>query len=116
VRLRIDPRTTAVKPGETVAGEVVVLAGGPARAVHAQLEFVERVPRLTRTAHVEARTAIGEGDLQAGDLLGFALPLPAAAPPSLTTDVGSLHWDLVVCVDRPRRRDVEERIELLVGP
>jgi hypothetical protein len=114
VRLRIDPVTTALAPGDSVSGDVVVLAGGPARAVEARLEFVEHVAKLSRTAHVVCPTTIGGGDLASGDVLRFDLPLPEHAPPSLTTDVGRLDWDLVVRVDRPRRRDLEERLTLLV--
>jgi hypothetical protein len=114
VRLRIDPRTTTVAPGDTVTGEVVVGDGGAARSVVAQLEFVERVAKFTRTAHVGASTVIAEADLQQGAVLPFTLRLPAQAPPSLSTAVGSLDWELVVRVDRPHRRDLEERLTLLV--
>jgi hypothetical protein len=44
----------------------------------------------------------------------FALPLPADAQPDLETDVGMLHWDLVISVDRPLRPDLVERVTLVV--
>jgi hypothetical protein len=114
VRLRVDPATTAVAPGDAVSGRVVILEGGAARSVVAQLEFVERVAKFSRTAHVEGPTVIATADLEPSTVLPFALEMPANAPPSLSTPVGSLDWDLVVRVDRPHRRDLEERLALLV--
>jgi hypothetical protein len=114
VRLRIDPQATAVAPGDAVGGHVIVLEGGGARSLVAQLEFVERVPKFTHTAHVEAATVLAEHDLETGAVLPFALRLPEHAPPGVSTAVGSLDWELVVRVDRPRKRDLEERLTLLV--
>jgi hypothetical protein len=49
-------------------------------------------------------------------VLPFALTLPREALPTVYTEHGSLFWELCVKVDVPLLPDVEERLELLVGP
>ena len=114
MRLRIDVDAVQVTAGDTVRGDVVVTEGGPARAVRAHLELVERVDKRTRAGRVESATRIGDGPLIAGELRHLELRLPPDAQPDLETSVGSLHWDLVVSVDRPMRPDLVERVSLVV--
>ena len=109
MRLRIDLEQAAARPGEAITGTVVVLDGGRARRVTAWLEFVERAGKMSAIARREPASTLAEGDLQADQVLGFALPLAGDALPPLTTDVGELRWDLVVAVDRPRFPDLTER-------
>jgi hypothetical protein len=104
-----------VTAGATVAGDVVVIEGGPARAARAWLELIERVGPRTKAGRRESEAVIADGDLVADAVLRFALPLPADAQPDLETDAGALHWDLVVAVDRPLRPDLVERVTLVVG-
>jgi hypothetical protein len=114
VRLRIDIDAVRVTAGDTIGADVVVADGGPARGMGAHLELVERVDKRTRPGRVESRTTIAEGPLTTGDVRRVELQLPADAQPDLETGVGSLHWDLVVSVDRPMRADLVERITLVV--
>jgi hypothetical protein len=115
VRLRIDIDAVRVTAGDTIAADVVVLEGAPARALRAWLELVERVGNRTHAARVESETTIGDGPLTAGEVRRVELALPADAQPDLETEVGSLHWDLVVSVDRPMRPDLVERVTLVVS-
>jgi hypothetical protein len=115
VRLRIDIDAVRVSAGDMIAGDLIVIEGGPARATRAWLELVERVGRRTKAGRVESETVIADGPLAAETVLRFALPLPADAQPDLETDVGMLHWDLVIAVDRPRRPDLVERVTLVVA-
>jgi hypothetical protein len=114
VRLRIDIDAVRVTAGDTIGADVVVAEGAPARALRAWLEFVERVGNRTKPGRIESRTTIAEGPLTTGDVRRVELQLPADAQPDLETGVGSLHWDLVVSVDRPMRADLVERITLVV--
>jgi hypothetical protein len=115
VRLRIDIGAVRVTAGDTVAGDIIVVEGGPARATRAWLELVERVGARMKAGRVESEALIAEGELAPDSVLRFALPLPADAEPDLETDVGGLHWDLVVAVDRPLRPDLVERVTLVVA-
>jgi hypothetical protein len=45
---------------------------------------------------------------------GEAVEISFNAQPDLETDVGMLHWDLVISVDRPLRPDLVERVTLVV--
>jgi hypothetical protein len=114
VRLRIDIDAVRVTAGDTIGGDVVVIEGGPARTTRAWLELVERVGRRTTAGRVESEIVIAEGPLAEDAVVRFALPLPADAQPDLETDVGMLHWDLVISVDRPLRPDLVERVTLVV--
>jgi hypothetical protein len=114
VRLRIDIDAVRVTAGDAIGADVVVSEGGPARALRAWLELVERVDKRTKPGRVENVTSMGEGPLTTGEVRRVELHLPADAQPDLETSVGSLHWDLVVSVDRPLRSDLVERVSLVV--
>jgi hypothetical protein len=114
MRLRIDIDAVRVTAGDTIGADVVVMEGGPARALRAWLELVERVDRRTKPGRIESKTTLHDGPLTTGEAWRANLPLPGDAQPDLETSVGSLHWDLVVSADRPMRSDLVERVTLVV--
>jgi hypothetical protein len=106
LRVELDLSLSGFQRGSRVAGTVHAGDGGPARAVEAWLEFVERAGRFR---HVAARTEpvrIHAGPVPPGHTMRVALRLPADALPTLATEWGALCWTLVVRVDRALRRDV----------
>jgi hypothetical protein len=112
LRIRIDTRLAGLRRGARLAGTVSTGEGGDARSVDAWLEFSESVPGFEYIAARTEPVRLHTGPLPPGHAVRFALRLPADALPSLETEWGALRWTLVVRVDRPRRRDVREEVDL----
>jgi hypothetical protein len=114
LRIRMDTRLAGLRGGARLAGTVTIGAGGDARSVDAWLEFSESVKGFEHVAVRTALVRLHTGRVPPGQALRFALRLPAGALPSLDTEWGALRWTLVVRVDRPRRPDLRQEIDLEV--
>jgi hypothetical protein len=118
----------AYGPGDTVDGVLVATEPVKARVVKAELRYVDVSPDYVEGVTHESSGALHQGQLEPGTELPFTLRLPSEALPnwpealelgSITeqgigvriesgSSPGRLYWAVVVNVDVPRRRDIEE--------
>ncbi len=92
--LRLDE--DALAPGRALSGHVLVLEDGGARSLTLTVRFCERSP-----GYLETSVSLREGDLAAGQAVGFRHDLPDSALPSPKGEHGKLFSDVEARVDRP---------------
>jgi hypothetical protein len=114
MRLRIDLEQGTFRPGDAVNGEVVVVDGGRSRGATIELRFVERSLPFEHVAYASDPVTLKDDELATGDVLPFALTLPDNALPTVSSEHGSLLWELRVEIDVPLLPDSDERLELRV--
>lgn len=93
--LEIELDREQFRPGELVTGRVHVAAGGNSRALEVMLQFVEESPDYRVIARSAGPQTLHRGELHPGQLIDFALELPADALPSTGSDHGELCWEVV---------------------
>ena len=99
------------KPGDAVAGTVVVREGGGSRSLEVTLGYVEETDDYLEVATSVSSGPLHEGRLDAGASFRFELALPPDALPNFDGDHGQLYWRLDVKSDE-RGRDSHELLRI----
>lgn len=101
------------RPGDSVAGTVLVREGGRSRSLEVQLGYIEQTDDYLELARSISTGHLHKGDLETGASFRFELALPPDALPNVTSTHGQLYWQLDVKSDE-RGRDSHElrRIEV----
>ncbi len=102
-----------VKPGDTIAGTVVVTEGGRSRSLEVLLDFVEETDDYLEVAHSISTGHLHKGKLEAGMSFPFELTLPADALPEVRSRNGQLYWQVDAKSDE-LGRDSHERRRIVV--
>ena len=110
-QLQLDRQRYA--PGEMVKGTILVLEGGAARALEAQLEYKEESPDYSEVAVSIPSGTLHDGDLTEGTSFEFELTLPPDALPSYNSRHGELYWVVDVKSDEVAL-DTHERCRIEV--
>jgi len=101
------------RPGDSVAGTVVVREGGRSRSLEVLLLYVEETSDYLEIATTISSGRLHEGDLEPGASFRFELALPPEALPNFSSQHGQLYWQLDVKSDE-RGRDSHERRRIVV--
>jgi hypothetical protein len=96
LELRLD--RDVVTAGDVLAGTVLVLEGGPSRALTLTARFCERSPSFFTVVFAES-VPLHEGDLMTGEAFPFALRLPGDATPGVKGKHGELFWEVEAVSD-----------------
>lgn len=102
------------KPGDPVAGTVVVTDGGRSRSLEVLLAYIEETDDYKEVARSVSTGHLHQGTLETGASFRFELALPPDALPGYASKNGQLYWELDVKSDE-RGRDSHERRRLEVG-
>ena len=116
LRLELELERDSFRPGESVAGAVLVAEGGGSRALEAALVLHEKSPDYDE-APVTVSRELHTGDVQTGQSFDFSLQLPDTAVPGYRSEHGELYWELDVKSDEAGfDTHVRRRIEVLPSP
>jgi hypothetical protein len=102
------------KPGDTIAGTVVVREGGRSRSLEVLLEFVEETADYLEVASSVSTGHLHKGKLEPGMSFAFELAVPPDALPEVRSRHGQLYWRLDVKSDEIGR-DSHERRRIVVA-
>jgi hypothetical protein len=101
LRLELELARDSFRPGESLAGAVLVAEGGGSRALEAALVFHEKSPDYEEAPVTVSRE----------------LQLPDTAVPGYRSEHGELYWELDVKSDEAGfDTHVRRRIEVLPSP
>ena len=100
---------------DRVSGTVTIREALEARWVEAWVSYSERTADFTHDFVMLRSGPLAQGRLEAGTTLPFSIQLPEQPYAAVITPWGSLSWQLLVKVDVPRARDVQDVRVLDVG-
>ena len=101
------------KPGDSVAGTVLVRESGRSRSLEVLLDYVEETDDYLEVAISIPSGHLHEGNLEAGASFRFEVVLPTEALPNYNSRHGQLYWRVDVKSDE-RGRDSHERRRIAV--
>lgn len=99
MKLHVELDGDSYAAGETVGGRVHVAAGGAARSLEVMLNFIEETPDYTAVARSVKSGTLHSGELRTGQLIDFALELPADALPNAGSEHAELYWEVAAHSD-----------------
>ena len=76
-----------------------VAEGGTTRSLEARLNFIEETPDYTAVARSVKHGMLQSEELRTGQLIDFALELPADALPNTRSEHAELYWVVAVRSD-----------------
>jgi hypothetical protein len=114
VKLELHADSTRCRPGDALAGAVLLPEGGEVRGLRVVLNFCEHTEDYDDKREVAA-THLHAGSVLPGQRFAFTLQVPADAPPTLYSTHGELSWELEAHAD-VRGLDARHAVSVAVLP